>query len=63
MSPQRIAELYSVFEGFTANSLGSLNEKVCSKATWDELKLFLVYSQFRSMLGNFFQIKKGFYII
>ena len=45
MQPKRISELESMFEGFTGTSLGPLKEKLGSKATWDELKLYQAYAQ------------------
>jgi uncharacterized protein YpbB len=45
LAPKRISELESMFEGFTGNSLGPLKEKLGSKATWDELKLYQAYAQ------------------
>jgi hypothetical protein len=45
LAPKRINELESMFEGFTGTSLGPLKEKLGSKATWDELKLYQAYAQ------------------
>jgi hypothetical protein len=45
LAPKRIKELESMFEGFTGTSLGPLKEKLGSKATWDELKLYQAYAQ------------------
>ena len=45
LSSKRINELESMFEGFTGTSLGPLKEKLGSKATWDELKLYQAYAQ------------------
>ena len=40
MSPKRINELELMFEGFEGTSLNPLKEKLGSKVTWDELKLY-----------------------
>ena len=45
MSPKRISELEQLFEGFEGNSLNPLKEKLGSKATWDELKLYQAWMQ------------------
>jgi len=40
MSPKRINELANLFEGYEGSSLTPLKEKLGSKVTWDELKLY-----------------------
>ena len=45
MSPKRISELEQLFDGFEGNSLNPLKEKLGSKATWDELKLYQAWMQ------------------
>ena len=40
MNPKRISELELMFEGFEGTSLNPLKEKLGSKVTWDELKLY-----------------------
>ena len=45
MSPKRISELEQLFDGFEGNSLNPLKEKLGSKATWDELKLYQASTQ------------------
>ena len=45
MSPKRISELEQLFEGFEGNLLNPLKEKLGSKATWDELKLYQAWMQ------------------
>lgn len=45
MSPKRIGELEQLFDGFEGNSLNPLKEKLGSKATWDELKLYQAWMQ------------------
>ena len=45
MSPKRISELEQPFDGFEGNSLNPLKEKLGSKATWDELKLYQAWMQ------------------
>ncbi|MEN9699910.1 MAG: hypothetical protein RLZZ301_1108 [Bacteroidota bacterium] len=40
MSPQRIQELATLFEGYEGTSLHPLKEKLGNKVTWDELKLY-----------------------
>jgi DNA-binding NarL/FixJ family response regulator len=40
MSTKRISELEELFEGYQGTSLGPLKEKLGSKVTWDELKLY-----------------------
>jgi hypothetical protein len=40
MNPKRISELERMFEGFEGTSLNPLKEKLGSKVTWDELKLY-----------------------
>ncbi len=45
MSPKRIGELEQLFDGFEGNSLNPLKEKIGSKATWDELKLYQAWMQ------------------
>jgi hypothetical protein len=45
MSPKRISDLEQLFDGFEGNSLNPLKEKLGSKATWDELKLYQAWMQ------------------
>jgi hypothetical protein len=45
MSPKRISELEQLFQGFEGSSLNPLKEKLGSKATWDELKLYQAWMQ------------------
>lgn len=40
MSPKRISELATMFEGFEGTSLSPLKEKLGNKVTWEELKLY-----------------------
>ena len=45
MNPKRILELEQLFDGYEGTSLNPLKEKLGSKVTWDELKLYQAYSQ------------------
>jgi uncharacterized protein YpbB len=45
MSPKRINELATIFEGFEGTSLAPLKEKLGNKVTWDELKLYQASTQ------------------
>jgi uncharacterized protein YpbB len=45
MNPKRILELEQLFDGYEGTSLSPLKEKLGSKVTWDELKLYQAYSQ------------------
>jgi uncharacterized protein YpbB len=40
MSPKRIQELSSMFDGYDGTSLSPLKEKLGDKVTWEELKLY-----------------------
>jgi uncharacterized protein YpbB len=40
MSPKRIQELASMFDGYEGTSLSPLKEKLGNKVTWEELKLY-----------------------
>ena len=44
MSPKRISELATMFDGFEGTSLSPLKEKVGNKVTWEELKLYQAHS-------------------
>jgi hypothetical protein len=44
MSPKRISELATMFEGFEGTSLSPLKEKLGNKVTWEELKLYQAHS-------------------
>jgi GTPase SAR1 family protein len=45
MNEKRIHQLATMFDGFEGTSLTPLKEKLGSKATWDELKLYQAYTQ------------------
>jgi hypothetical protein len=45
MSPKRINELATIFDGFEGTSLAPLKEKLGNKVTWDELKLYQASTQ------------------
>jgi uncharacterized protein YpbB len=44
MSPKRISELATMFDGFEGTSLSPLKEKLGNKVTWEELKLYQAHS-------------------